>query len=123
MSLIARHLEATGRTTVIIGSARDIVEECRVPRFVFTDLPLGNPCGPPGDRAAHDLTLGLALDLVEHAVAPETTVRAAVRWPTDEWRSSYMRVDDDNRAELAAIGEARRKKQQERRDRRASGRT
>jgi hypothetical protein len=111
VSLIARHLEATGIPTVIIGSARDIVEECRVPRFVFTDLPLGNPCGPPGDTAAHDATLQLALDLIEGAPAPQTTVQSSLRWPTDDWRDSYMRVDDSNRAELLAAGEARRAKQ------------
>ena len=115
MSLIARHLEATGRPTVIIGSARDIVEECRVPRFVFTDLPLGNPCGPPEDRSAHDLTLHLALDLVEHAFAPETTVQAPVHWANDDWRASYMRVDDSNREELLARGEMRRRMQAEQR--------
>ncbi len=100
---------------MIIGSARDIVEECRVPRFVFTDLPLGNPCGPPGDRSAHDLTLHHALDLVEHAFAPETTVQASIRWPTDDWRSSYMRVDESNRDELLALGVNRRQKQEKRR--------
>jgi len=112
VSLIARHLEAAGFVTVIIGSARDIVEECRVPRFVFTDLPLGNPCGPPGDVAAHDATTALALDVVEHAVAAQTTVQSPLRWPDDEWRASYMRVDETNRAELLAAGEARRAKQQ-----------
>lgn len=99
---------------MIIGSARDIVEECRVPRFVFTDLPLGNPCGPPGDRSAHDLTLHYALDLLERAFAPETTVQAPVRWPDDRWRASYMRVDDSNRDELLARGAIRRQKQAER---------
>ncbi len=111
VSLVARHLEAAGITTVIIGSARDIVEECRVPRFVFTDLPLGNPCGPPDDLEAQDLTIALALDVVETAVAAETTVRAPLRWPDELWRSSFMRVGDDNRAELLAAGEARRAKQ------------
>lgn len=113
MSLIARHLEAVGIPTVIIGSARDIVEECRVPRFVFTDLPLGNPCGPPNDTMAHDTTLRLALDLLERSFAPETTVQAPIRWPDDDWRDSYMRVDDSNRAELLAAGSARREKQRQ----------
>ena len=36
--------------TVVIGSARDIVEHCGVARFVFTDFPLGNPCGHPWRR-------------------------------------------------------------------------
>lgn len=112
MSLIARHLEAAGIPTVIIGSARDIVEECRVARFVFTDLPLGNPCGPPDDIAAHDLTAKLALDLLESAFAAESTIKAPLRWINEEWRASYMRVDDSNRAELLAAGDARRAKQQ-----------
>lgn len=112
MSLIARKLEAAGIVTVVIGSARDIVEECRVPRFVFTDLPLGNPCGPPGDLRAQDLTVRLALDLVETGVAAETTVQAPLQWPTQDWRASYMRVDDSNRTELLAAGEERRAKQQ-----------
>lgn len=112
MSLIARHLEDAGITTVIIGSARDIVEECRVPRFVFTDLPLGNPLGPPDDIAAQDATVAMALDLAESAFMPETTVQSPLRWKDEEWRASYMRVDDSNRAELLAAGEARRAKQQ-----------
>lgn len=111
MSLIARHLEAAGIATVIVGSARDIVEECRVPRFVFTDLPLGNPCGPPGDIAAQDLTTKLALDLVESAIAAETTVQAPLQWSSNDWRASYMRVDDSNRADLLAAGADRRDKQ------------
>ena len=48
MSLVARHLEANGLPTVVVGSARDVVEHCGVPRFVFNDFPLGNPIGHPG---------------------------------------------------------------------------
>ena len=105
---------------MIIGSARDIIEECRVPRFVFVDLPLGNPCGPPNDTEAHDTTLRLALDLLEAAPTAETTVQAPLRWPSEDWRTSYMRVDDSNRAELAAAGAARREKQQQARGKRAN---
>ena len=50
MSLVARELEQSGLPTVIIGSALDIVEHCGVPRYVFTDFPLGNPCGHPWQR-------------------------------------------------------------------------
>ena len=38
VGLVARHLEANGIATVVIGSAVDIVERCGVPRFIFTDL-------------------------------------------------------------------------------------
>jgi hypothetical protein len=50
VSLVSRHLEAQGITTIVVGSARDIVEECGVARMLFVDFPLGNPCGKPNDR-------------------------------------------------------------------------
>lgn len=92
MSLVARHLEDVGISTVIIGSARDVVEQAAVPRFVFTDLPLGNPCGPPGDGAAQRLVVGTALRLFETAFSPRTTVQAPVHWPDHEWRRTYMAI-------------------------------
>ena len=46
----------------------------------------------------------------------ETTVQAPLRWPTEDWRASYMRVDDSNRADLAAAGARRRQKQQRARE-------
>jgi len=51
VSLVSRYLEENGLSTVIMGSARDIVEECGIARFIFTDFPLGNPCGKPWDVA------------------------------------------------------------------------
>ena len=112
MSLVARHLEAIGIATVVIGSARDIVEECRVARFLFTDFPLGNPCGRPGDVEMQRAILGTALDLLERAWAPCTTVQASFQWPDDQWRHNFMRVDDGNRKELARAGEERRRLQE-----------
>ena len=44
----------------MIGSARDIVEECGVSRFLFTDFPLGNPLGKPDDTQMQAETLELA---------------------------------------------------------------
>ncbi len=120
MSLTARHLEATGIPTVVVGSARDIVEECGVARFLFVDFPLGNPCGKPDDVAMQSAIVGQALDLLERAWQPRTTVQSPVVWNPDDdgWRTRFMRVDDTNRAELAAMGEARRRKQAESRDKR-----
>lgn len=111
MSLVARHLEENGIATAVIGSARDIVEECGVARFLFTDFPLGNPCGRPWDVEMQGAILGLALDLLEKAWVPRTTVQAPFRWTNDGWRDSFMRVDDDNREELALAGEERRRRQ------------
>ena len=58
-------LEENGIPTVVIGSARDIVEECGVPRFLFSDFPLGNPCGKPDDSMMQRDTIGYAFDLFE----------------------------------------------------------
>lgn len=108
MSLVSRHLEAAGIPTIVVGSARDIVEECGVARFLFVDYPLGNPTGKPGDVDDQSFIVSTALDVLEAAVLPRTTVQAAVRWGTDEWRAAYMAVTDQNRAKLAEIGERRR---------------
>lgn len=96
MSLVARHLEAHGIPTVVIGSARDIVEQCGVPRFVFTDFPLGNPCGRPYDADMQRTIVGTALNVLETARFPRTTVQTPFRWDTaGEWRASYMRLTEE----------------------------
>ena len=109
MSLVARHLEANGLPTVIVGSALDIVEHCGVPRFVFTDLPLGNPVGRPWDRAMQREVLRLALATLATASGPRTTVRARVEWKDDPgWRLRYGRVDPAERERLLQLGDQRR---------------
>jgi len=115
VSLAARHLEAAGIPTVIVGSARDIVEECGVPRFLFVDFPLGNPCGKPWDARMQYNIIGGALELLERAWQPRTTVQRPETWAEGDadarWRERYMWVGDDNRAALAAAGTARRRAQ------------
>ena len=111
VSLVARHLEASGFPTVIIGSARDIVEQAAVPRFLFTDYPLGNPCGPPGDTDTQRAIVAMGLDLLALAFAPQTTVQTAFSWPTDSWKHDFMRVDPAKTEEYLALGVARQKKQ------------
>ena len=112
MSLVARALEAEGISTVVVGSGRDIVEHCGVPRFLFTDFPLGNPCGPPYERQAQAEIAAQALDLFETATAPRTTVQAPQLWPEGEgWRHVYNYIGPENRDALRAEGEARRQRQ------------
>ena len=92
MSLVARHLEANGIATVVLGSARDIVEQCGVPRFLFTDFPLGNPCGKPYDAAMQRSIVGMGIELLESARAPRTTVQTPYVWSDDQsWRDKFMR--------------------------------
>ena len=111
MSLAARHLEANGISTVICGSARDIVEQASVPRFLFTDFPLGNPMGKPYDQEMQRSITGMGLDLLEDARFPRTTVQTPFSWGDDAWRTGFMRVDDSNRELLRRAGEIRKKQQ------------
>ena len=95
VSLVARHLEAHGIPTVIFGCARDIVEHCGVPRFVFSDFPLGNPCGRPFDRDMQRCILELGLRVLESAPAARTTVQTPFRWSDDHsWKQDYLSLDD-----------------------------
>jgi hypothetical protein len=90
VSLAARHLEANGIPTVIMGCAKDIVEHCGVPRFLFSDFPLGNSAGRPFDAESQRLTLELALRVLESAPAARTTVQSPQRWNEDAaWKLDY----------------------------------
>lgn len=91
VSLAARHLEANGISTVIMGCAKDIVEHCGVPRFLFSDFPLGNSAGRPFDVAAQAETLELALQVLERAPAARTTMQSPLRWSADaSWKLDYL---------------------------------
>jgi len=94
VSLAARALEARGIASVVMGCAKDIVEHVGVPRFVFSDFPLGNAAGRPHDTASQRATLELALDLLASASAPRTTVRSPQRWSTSaDWKLDYCNID------------------------------
>jgi hypothetical protein len=94
VSLVARYLEEQGIPTVVFGCARDIVEHCGVPRFVFTDFPLGNPTGRPFDPASQRHILGLGLELLESATAPRTTVESPCQWSADPaWKARVLTTE------------------------------
>lgn len=93
VSLVARHLEAHGLPTVIMGCAKDIVEHCGVPRFLFSDFPLGNAAGRPFDADSQALTLELALRVLETAPAARTTVQSPLRWADDAaWKLDFSNL-------------------------------
>lgn len=113
MSLVARVLEENGIPTVVVGSARDIVEECGVPRFLFNDFPLGSPCGKPDDRSMQRDIVGYAFDLLETARLPRTTVQTPFVWDEDAiWKERYARVDEQTSERLRKAGETRRTEQE-----------
>jgi D-proline reductase (dithiol) PrdB len=67
VGLVARHLEANDVPTVVFGCALDIVEHCGVPRFVFSDFPLGNPWGKPFEPAMQGAIVRAGLELSSRA--------------------------------------------------------
>jgi D-proline reductase (dithiol) PrdB len=93
VSLAARYLEEHGIPTVVMGCAKDIVEYAGVPRFLFSDFPLGNPTGRPHDPESQALTLEFALRLLETAPGPRTTVQSPLRWSDNpDWKLDFSNV-------------------------------
>jgi hypothetical protein len=77
-----------------MGCAKDIVEHVGVPRFLFSDFPLGNAAGRPNDRDSQASTLELALRVLETAPAPRTTVQSPQRWSASaDWKLDYCNVE------------------------------
>lgn len=98
----ANQLERAGIATVIMGCALDIIEYAGVPRFVFSDFPLGNSAGRPHDVPSQDKTLALALDLLTNAPSARTTTRSPLVWSTDAtWKDDYSNPDKLDPEELA----------------------
>jgi D-proline reductase (dithiol) PrdB len=103
MSLTARYLEAAGIPTVVMGAAKDIVEHCGVPRFLFSDFPLGNAAARPWDEPSQDSTLALALDLLEKAIGPRSTLQNPLRWQgSTAWKQDYLDLGRLSAEEIAA---------------------
>jgi hypothetical protein len=103
-SLLARYLESAGISTVLMGAAKDIVEYCGVPRFLFSDFPLGNAAAKPNDLASQGLNFDLALRLLESAPAPRTTVQSPLIWSIDpSWKLDYSNLDKLSDNEIARL--------------------
>ena len=124
MSLAARHLEENGIPTVVIGCAKDIVEYVGVPRFLFSDFPLGNPAGRPHDPKSQMLTLELALRVLGTAPASRTTVQSPLRWSAvpagssiSQYRPAVAEEIARRRAEFDRQKESRRRSARSRRQR------
>ena len=77
-----------------MGCARDIVEHVGVPRYLWSDFPLGNSAGRPNDPESQRQTLAMALSLFESASDARTTLVSPQIWSEDEdWKQDFMNVD------------------------------
>ena len=100
--------------------ARDIVASAFAPRAVFTNYPLGNPCGRPHDLANQRAILRTGLRLLEQATEPGTIVDLPFEWSGSR---DWMRLifseeqpflsEEAEAARKAALDLARRQKAQE----------
>jgi D-proline reductase (dithiol) PrdB len=105
-SLLARYLEENGISTVVMGAAKDIVEYCGVPRFLFSDFPLGNAAAKPHDNNSQTLNFELALRLLESAPAARTTVQSPLVWSADpSWKLDYSNIEMLSKQELERLRE------------------
>ena len=103
VSIAARQLEAAGIPSVVMGCAKDIVEHVGVPRFVFSDFPLGTAAGIPHNERSQEATLLLAVGLLAGAPAARTTVQSSQRWQgTPDWKLDYSNASRLSADELAA---------------------
>jgi hypothetical protein len=103
VSIAARQLEAAGIPSVVMGCAKDIVEHVGVPRFVFSDFPLGNAAGLPHNEHSQVETLSLAIGLLAGAPAARTTVQSSQQWQgAPDWKLDYSNASRLSADELAA---------------------
>ena len=85
-----------------MGCAKDIVEFAGVPRFLFSDFPLGNATGRPHDPKSQALTLELALRVLESAPGPRTTMQSPLRWSDNpDWKLDFSNIDRMSPEEIA----------------------
>lgn len=86
----AHALETAGIGTVIMGCALDLVDHIGVPRFLFSDFPLGNGAGLPHDAGAQLASLRMALSLLVSASGPRTIWHSPQVWPgRADWKQDY----------------------------------
>ena len=104
ISLIARYLEEHDVPTVVMGCARDIVESALVPRFWWSDFPLGHSAGKPNDSASQAATLAGALQLFTSARVAGTTVASTQAWSDDDgWKQDFMDVASLSSAQIEKL--------------------
>ena len=87
-----------------MGCARDIVESAGVPRFWWSDFPLGHSAGKPHDERSQRETLAGALALFDDANEPNTTAVSPQVWAEDDaWKADFMSTAHLSPEKIAAL--------------------
>jgi D-proline reductase (dithiol) PrdB len=91
VSLIARHLEAHGISTLCVASALDITEAGRPPRATFLDYPLGHTAGKPFDVEDQYDVIRASVVGFERIAETGTIERLPNRWSSDDsWQQDDL---------------------------------
>ena len=86
-----------------MGCARDIVESAGVPRFWWSDFPLGHSAGKPHDDSQRE-TLAGALALFDTATSANTTSVSPQVWSEDDtWKDDFMSIAHLSPEKIAAL--------------------
>ncbi|MDE0443394.1 MAG: hypothetical protein OXL38_14895 [Gammaproteobacteria bacterium] len=94
MCLVARHFEATGLPTLILGSALDILKAGKPPRAEFVNYPLGFESGRFEDRRNQ-------FDVVAQALRGFDEMKSPGIEPLSfEWRRGWDMVNERERGKL-----------------------
>jgi hypothetical protein len=89
-------IEGRGISTLVIGTALDIMSKVAPPRAAFVDHPVGCTFGSPHDRSRNETVLARAL-----AELPRFTQRGEIRDLRCDWTPGGSRVwEEELRAEI-----------------------
>ena len=77
-----------------------------MPRFLFSDFPLGNSAGRPFDPESQAPPSSWRCGCWRRAPAPRTTVQSPLRWSEDaSWKLDYSNIARLSPEEIAARAE------------------
>ena len=81
MPVLARTLEATGLSTVLVTPMLFWAEKIGVPRTLAVEFPFGHTLGGPHEVAQQMRVIRQALEVLETSGAPGTVVHSPETWP------------------------------------------
>jgi len=79
--VLARTLEQAGLSTLLVSNMPFWAERVGTPRTLAVEFPFGHTLGAPGDADRQRRVIEQALEVLESATAPGSSVHSAETWP------------------------------------------
>lgn len=90
MPVLARVIEATGISTVVVTMIPYLAEAGGTPRIVAVEFPFGHPLGHAHDRDEQLRVIRDALRALQEIKQANTVVHLPYEWPDfDYWRTAW----------------------------------